>query len=111
MSDYTIPSEILIDKGYAIVADIKVIIDGRNYTLGFSPEGREARKETDGKMFTELFGWLSPEPVVIAAHYIPDRRPTVSVEAGDTLTVEGHGTFTVTPWERYLTTNYTVTVG
>lgn len=66
------------------------------YSLGFSGEGVPARREYGGPLVFELFGWLCPEPVVVAAHAIPDERPVFELAIGDRVEIEAIGTFVVT---------------
>jgi len=68
---------------------------GGNYSLGFSPEGRPGRREHGGPLVSDLFGWMSQEASVIALHPIADERPVIEVAPGDSIEIEGHGTFEV----------------
>lgn len=82
---------------YTLAVKIRCRIPRCDYTysLGFKPEGQLGRDRHGGPLVDYLFGWLSPEASVIAAHAIEDNRPVIHVEVGDVIVVEGYGTFEV----------------
>ena len=104
MSIVTIASSSIEDRGYCqTVNDIEFMLPGSyaRFKLGWSPQGVPARKAPDGPMTDELFGWLNEQATVIAAVPLP-QTPTVAVDFGDVIEVEGVGRFLIgSPVYRY----------
>ena len=71
------------------------------YSLSLSPEGAGHRQVFQGPLVTERWAVISPEATVIARHHIADERPTITLQVGDILTVEGHGNWRVDEPSRF----------
>jgi len=101
ITTHAIPSDLLEDRNYAIIANVIIKITGAlypdNYTLGISPEGDPARQEFGGPLISELFGWLNAEPVMVSLEPIEDHRPIYHMVIGDLIEIEGHGTLRLLP--------------
>lgn len=91
------------DRDYCcVIAAVDFRIAGvqyKRFTLGFSPDGRPARKAYCGPLHAELFGWLNPQPTVIDAHPITPRS-TVEIAVGDFILIDDFGAFRVQPGDR-----------
>lgn len=88
------------DHYCTVTTDFRIAgVGHKRFTLGFSPDGRPARKEYAGPFHTELFGWLTPHPTVVDAHPMTP-RPVVEVAVGDTIVVGDYGVFVVRPGDR-----------
>lgn len=99
-------AELLSDEGYCVSVKVRFRFPSLprcsgNYSLGFSPEGLPGRQVFEGPMVSELFGWMNQDASVIALNPIVDERPIAEVAPGDTVEIEGFGTFLIVEPTRF----------
>ena len=93
----TIPAGLTEDNSYYVRVNAYFRVAGLSgrFYIGLSPEGRSDRREHRGEPTIDLFGWMNPDSIAIAARRIPVAEPIFEVAVGDTITVADYGTFEI----------------